>query len=1004
MSTRSITQCYDITEFEQFMTDEIADEKEQQMIQHLEDCEHCQFEMNRFAEQDACWAEIKEKLIDQHDEWTRDERQAMASDIPSERELKKIRQLLGPSENPEMLGRLGGFEICGIIGRGSAGIVFKALDTRLNRFVAIKMLAPVFSNNGSSRRRFEREGRAIASVKDPNVIPVHTIGEYQGIPFIVMQYVPEGSLQQRIDCHGPLSVRDVVCVAMQIANGLASAHKHGIIHRDVKPANVLLERGVEGAMVTDFGLARVVDEATVTHSGSISGTPQYMSPEQAKGDRADQRSDLFSLGSVMYAACTGHSPFRAETVFGVIKRVCESEPRSIRELNPDVPEWLESFINKLHSKDPGRRFESAEQVSTCLAEELAYLQAPTLVKQPERPWSDQPAEEGSTVKKLRNGVAICLMSVLAMVLGAILWDGSGNSNGVVEQGSTGLINSQNYKDLEPSLLMTMIRQDLHDQPKFIKEIEKAIPVKSGGQLFLHSNLGSVNVKTHQKSNVEMKLVHTVSAADEATADKIFNALQIRYQLNKEDGIDLEMTEGVDAAIIANFPTTKLTEIENEKAEQLKELKNVILLKNNSHHRNATFELLIPEEFNLDIHTDAGQITTREINGWAKLNTYAGNIETGNITSSARLISKSGQITVANVGNDATIETGAGTISMGQVLGNLTAKTDSGDISGTAVAGTVEASVGTGHIEFGHLQKSSSLKTGQGNIKVWIADDQVEAISKAGKVDINLVGQPGGNSKIVCETGDIRIGFVPSLELDINALCRLGKISAPFANVNRGRFRHQLNMGMIGLNVETQVGNINFESINREQINKKYQSWKEQRISDAKLSWGEEVKGLKIAMRMKLGGEFQPGQTIPIEFVVRNVSARAIQIESPAWRQGDSLRIWNNKDQLQEISTIMYTGLQQHQKITLEPGSDVVLQSGGIAILSPGSAGLGGQPNSPNLPAYSAKLKPGDYKAVFTLDLPDVHRRDREGIWQGRPSTAMVDFVVVNKQVGDTDDH
>ena len=469
--------------------------------------------------------------------------------------------------------------------------------------------------------------RAIASVKDPNVIPVHTIGEHQGIPYIVMQYVPEGSLQQRIDNDGPLGTREVVCVAMQIANGLASAHKHGIIHRDVKPANVLMERGVDGAMVTDFGLARVVDEATVTHSGAISGTPQYMSPEQAKGERADQRSDLFSLGSVMYAACTGHSPFRAETVFGVIKRVCESEPRSIRELNPDVPEWLEAFIKKLHQKDPSDRFESSEQVSHFLSEELAYLQAPTLVSEPERPWWNKTRNKGNKMTQIRNAVAFCILLAASMVFGAVMWDGSGNYSHL-EIGTSG---PNNQGSTEPSTMLALIRQEIQDQPRFVKEFEKSIPVKSGGQLYLHSNLGSVTIKKHGKTTVEMKMVHTVSAEDQETANKLFDAVKMRYELTDEEAKQHQLTEGNDAAIVANFPTIKLTEEEVEKAKQLDELKNVILMRNNSHHRNATFEVLVPEEFNLNIHTEAGKIATKEINGWAVLDTFAGQIETGDVS-------------------------------------------------------------------------------------------------------------------------------------------------------------------------------------------------------------------------------------------------------------------------------------------------------------------------------------------------------------------------------------
>ena len=157
MKTKPNGPCYDNSAFEQFINEDIDVEQEQRLMQHVESCTQCQSAMERVAEDDECWGEIKEQLRVSQDEMTRDVRSPSPANA-SDREIKKIKQLLGPTDNPEMIGRLGGFEVCGIIGRGSAGIVFKALDTRLNRYVAIKMLAPVFSTNGSSRRRFEREG------------------------------------------------------------------------------------------------------------------------------------------------------------------------------------------------------------------------------------------------------------------------------------------------------------------------------------------------------------------------------------------------------------------------------------------------------------------------------------------------------------------------------------------------------------------------------------------------------------------------------------------------------------------------------------------------------------------------------------------------------------------------------------------------------------------------------------------------------------------------------
>jgi serine/threonine protein kinase len=191
-----------------------------------------------------------------------------------------------------------------------------------------------------------------------------------------MPYVDCESLQQRLDREGSLPTLDVLRIGHQVARGLAAAHAQGLVHRDVKPANILLERGVDRVMLTDFGLARAVDDATLTTTGLIAGTPQYMSPEQARGDSVCTRSDLFSLGSVMYAMCTGRPPFRAQTSYGIIRRVIDDEPRLIGDLNSEVPTWLEGLIERLLAKQRDARFESADEVASLLQECIAHVQQP----------------------------------------------------------------------------------------------------------------------------------------------------------------------------------------------------------------------------------------------------------------------------------------------------------------------------------------------------------------------------------------------------------------------------------------------------------------------------------------------------------------------------------------------------------------------------------------------------------------------------------------------------
>jgi serine/threonine protein kinase len=281
---------------------------------------------------------------------------------------------LAPAEKPGSLGRLGHYEVLEVIGKGGMGIVLKAFDDKLHRVVAIKVLAPALATSDSARQRFVREARAAAAVTHDNVIDIHAVEDAGPVPYLVMQFIDGPTLQKKLEQTGPLPVREILRIGRQIAAGLAAAHAKGLVHRDVKPANVLLENGIERVKITDFGLARAADDASLTQSGMVAGTPAYMSPEQANGEPVDPRSDLFSLGSVLYTLCTGHAPFRADTTMAVLRRVCEQTPQPIREVNPDVPACLGAIIGRLHVKQPADRFQTAAEVADVLGRDLADLQ------------------------------------------------------------------------------------------------------------------------------------------------------------------------------------------------------------------------------------------------------------------------------------------------------------------------------------------------------------------------------------------------------------------------------------------------------------------------------------------------------------------------------------------------------------------------------------------------------------------------------------------------------
>jgi WD40 repeat protein len=281
---------------------------------------------------------------------------------------------LEPSARAGSLGRLGHYEVLEVVGRGGMGLVLRAFDEKLHRLVALKVLDPALASNGSARQRFVREARAAAAVSHDHVIAIHAVEDEGPVPYLVMQLIHGKTLQEKLDIAGPLPVPAILRIGLQIAEGLAAAHRQGLIHRDIKPANILLENSVERVKITDFGLARAVDDASLTRSGSVAGTPHFMSPEQASGERVDARSDLFSLGSVLYTLCAGHPPFRAETTLAVLKRVCEETPRSLRDVNPAIPAWLEAVVARLHSKDRACRFAKAEDVAEVLSRRLTELQ------------------------------------------------------------------------------------------------------------------------------------------------------------------------------------------------------------------------------------------------------------------------------------------------------------------------------------------------------------------------------------------------------------------------------------------------------------------------------------------------------------------------------------------------------------------------------------------------------------------------------------------------------
>jgi serine/threonine protein kinase len=304
------------------------------------------------------------------------------SDAISQAEIS----ILSPSDDPASMGRIGMFEVRAVIGRGGMGTVYKAIDPSLGRTVAIKVLRPELASIGSARRRFSLESRAMASITHPNVVPVYAVDEHRGLPFMAMEYVPGGTLESRLRKEGPMDVVSIVRIAHQVAQALGAAHECGLVHRDIKPGNILIDRGIERVRVADFGLVRVSDDASMTRSGLIAGTPQFMAPEQVRGEACDGRTDLFSLGCVLYALCVGHPPFRAESPYAAMQRIVHDSERPMSELRPEIPNWLGSLIHQLLAKRPEDRIDSSSSLVGILESELSHLQNPISTPTPTRDW------------------------------------------------------------------------------------------------------------------------------------------------------------------------------------------------------------------------------------------------------------------------------------------------------------------------------------------------------------------------------------------------------------------------------------------------------------------------------------------------------------------------------------------------------------------------------------------------------------------------------------------
>lgn len=354
---------------------------------HMDSCPGCQEQLEGIATGGTNLSQIVESLHESEPPvhsgyWAAAQKVEAALEetfIPKAKPARRREialDFLEPAVDSAYLGRLSHFDVMRIIGRGGMGVVLEAFDSKLQRNVAVKVLDPDLAQDEIARQRFCREARAAASVTHENVVAVHQVEKQAGqesLPYLVMQLISGESLEDRLAREKTLPPREIVRIGMQVAHGLAAAYAQGLIHRDIKPGNILLEDVHKNVKLTDFGLARATEDVRLTSTGFVSGTPMYMAPEQAMGEEADHRSDLFSLGAVMYEMAAGQPPFKGNSALAILKQISDTKHQPLREINPQIPEWLTDTIDRLLAKNPADRIQTAAHVAELLEYQYAMM-------------------------------------------------------------------------------------------------------------------------------------------------------------------------------------------------------------------------------------------------------------------------------------------------------------------------------------------------------------------------------------------------------------------------------------------------------------------------------------------------------------------------------------------------------------------------------------------------------------------------------------------------------
>jgi serine/threonine protein kinase/formylglycine-generating enzyme required for sulfatase activity len=580
---------------------------------HLEECECCQDTVrtlfpsdslvktlrNDAGEQETMSEKISQDLIDALKRIP-----AMDSDAKLSRDgLKRDNGMslddlglsfLSPPQESDEIGRLGHYRILQVLGRGGMGVVFLAEDPKLGRKVALKVMLPKIASIPAARDRFLREAKAAASLKNNHIVTIYQVDEFNGVPFLAMELLQGESLEDALRAGRRFSISETIHIARDIAQGLADAHEKGLVHRDIKPGNLWLEKVSDDTMrvkILDFGLARAeVDDVHITEFGTIVGTPAFMAPEQARADRAiDARADLFSLGCVMYVLCTGEIPFKADTTVGTLMALALNTPVAPNQKNESVPAELSQLVMQLLEKDPAQRPKSALEVASLLTE---IEKSPGTISRRTLAHGSQP-DAGAIRLMKRKSIGRSLMiatglfvAALAYIFGEVfLWqtpDGKvvrieSNDPSIMLAFGNGELKVTGAYDhpvtLTPGKVDLKITKPQPDGTNFEFETDKLV-VRKGDQIVLKIEVldGEVRIVQDGQGMVDSKPL--VSGAEQFAA-----VIEAMKQANP--GFDGAMIPGLENGrlVAMEFRTDNVTDI--SPLRELRGLRSLRMIGNNA---------------------------------------------------------------------------------------------------------------------------------------------------------------------------------------------------------------------------------------------------------------------------------------------------------------------------------------------------------------------------------------------------------------------------------------